>query len=412
MEMLSRRDLNDLIAAGGPCCVSLYMPTHRTGGPEVREDGTRFANLIRKAEEAARTKGVKGLKLQSIVDSLHELRRDGTFWQTQADGLAIFFDGFERDGRRVYRLPVSVKEQVVVGERLHVRPLLPLFEGDGRFYVLAVSQNTVRLFEGSRFRVTQLDDDRLPRNMKEALNIDEYVQSLQFQSMRRGGPGPDAGRGQVAFHGHGGSNADVKKSDELLPYFRRIDDALREMVGTEETPLVFAGIEYYFPMFKEACRYANLVEEPITGAIETVGPQELHDRAWPLVEGRFRRVRDAELGHLRTPQDPRPHSTDLAEILCGAKLGRVETLFLAQDREEFGHVKCDGETGELREEVHSPVDGPGEDLLNVAAVETLRTGGKVFSVPAEELPGESSAAARFRWAVGVGNAAAGAGEGR
>jgi len=407
MEMLTRRDLNELLAAEGPHRVSLYMPTHRTG-PEVREDGTRFSNLIRRTEEELRAKGVKGGKLQSILESLGELRRDGVFWQEKSDGLAIFFDGSEGGGRRVHRLPIPVKEQVVVGDRLHVRPLLSLFEGDGRFYILVASQNCVRLFEGSRFDVHELKDDRLPKNLRDALNIDEYRQSLQFSSMRGADVGA-GGRGNAAFHGHGGSNLDVKKSDELLPYFRRIDAALDEMFGVEEAPLVFAGVEYLFPLFKEASRYDNLVEDSITGNFDVASPEDLHARAWPLVENRFVRLRDAELERLRTPQDPRPHSTDLAEILCGAKVGRVETLFVAADREEFGHVKCDGETGELREEVHSPVDGRGEDLLNVAAVETLRTGGKVFTVSSEELPGESSAAARFRWAVGSGHEAGTAG---
>ena len=113
MEMLTRRDLNELLAAESPHCVSLYMPTHRTGR-EIREDATRFSNLIRRTEEELRAKDVKGAKLQSILDSLGELRHDGVFWQNQGDGLAIFFDGFE-GGRRVHKLPIGVKELVIVG---------------------------------------------------------------------------------------------------------------------------------------------------------------------------------------------------------------------------------------------------------------------------------------------------------
>lgn len=410
METLSRRDFDTLLAAEGPHCVSLYMPTHRTGR-EIREDGTRFANLTRRTEDELRAKGVKGLKLQSVLDSLAELRQDGVFWQNQSDGLAIFFDGFE-GGRKVFRLPLAFKEEVVIAQRPHVRPLLPLFQGDGRFYILVASQKSVRLFEGSRFSVTELKDDRLPKNLQDALDIDEYQQSLQFNSMRQGGPGPDSGRGQAAFHGHGEGTMADKKANELMPFFRRIDDALQELFGVEEAPLVFAGVEYLFPLFKEASEYNSLVDEPITGNFDIAPPQELHGRAWPLVEGRFQRLRDAELERLRTPQDPRPHSTDLAEILSGARIGRVETLFIADGREEFGHVVFDEQTCELREEIRGADEGRGEDLLNVAAVETLRTGGKVFTVPAEQILGESSAAARFRWAVEATPAAAGRREGR
>jgi Bacterial archaeo-eukaryotic release factor family 7 len=392
METLTRRDLDSLLATENSHCVSLYMPTHRTGR-EIREDGTRFSNLIRRSADALRAKGVNGLKLQAVVDSLEELKHDGVFWQNQSDGLAIFFDGGDR---KLYRLPLRFKETVVVGPRFHVRPLLPLFEGDGRFYILVVSQNAVRLFEGSRFAVNELKDDRLPKNLREALNIDEYQQSLQFQSMR----GADIGtgtRGNAAFHGHGGGTMDVKKSDELLPYFRRIDRALQELFGVEEAPLVFAGVEYLFPLFKEASQYNNLVDEPITGNFDIAPPEDLHAQAWPLVESQFYRLRDAELERLYTPKDPRPHSSDLAEILSGARVGRVETLFLSNGGELPGRYEIDETTGECR--ISDPDEAGGEDLLNAAAVESMRTGAKVFTVPAERLPHRNLVAARFRWAV-------------
>jgi hypothetical protein len=394
METLTRRDLDALLAAEHPHCVSLYMPTHRTGGPELREDATRFSNLIRATGETLREKGVKGLKLQAIIQSLEDLKHDSVFWQNQADGLAIFFEGEER---RLYRLPLRFKERCVVGPRFDIKPLLPLFQGDGRFYILAVSQNSVRLLEGTRYSVNELKDERLPKNMKEALNIDEFMQSLQFNSMRGADGGQAGGRGQAVFHGQGGSNMDVKKSDELLPYFRRIDQALQELFGVEHNPLVFAGVDYLFPLFKEACRYDNLIDEPVTGAIDRMRPEELHKQAWPLVRDRFEQRREQELARLYAEADPKPCTTDLAEIIAGARFGRVETLFLAEDRELLGHFQFDGETGEIR---HADREaGDGEDLLNYAAIEAMKTGATVFTVPAERLPNQRLAAARLRWAM-------------
>jgi hypothetical protein len=393
MEKLTRSDLETLLAASAPECVSLYMPTHRTGGPESREDATRFSNMIRKTTESLRTHGVNGIRLQSIQKSLEELKHDSLFWQNQADGLAIFFDG---DERRTYRLPLSFREQCVVAPRFHVRPLLPLLQGDGRFYVLAVSQNSVRLFQGSRFAVTEIEDERLPKNLREALNIDEYVQSLQFNSMKGAGIG-DGTRGGAAFHGHGASGMDVKKSDEILPYFRRIDAALKELFGAEHSPLVFAGVEYLFPLFKEACEYDALVDEPITGGVDRVRPDALHAAAWPLVKHRFERLRDVELERLAAASDAKPHTHNLPEILAASRIGQIETLFLSEKEDVFGHVDF-SEDGRV---VHGKEVGDGEDLLNVAAVETLRTGGKVFTVNGDSLPAKSPVAARLRWAAGA-----------
>ena len=393
METLTRSDLDALLAAEHDECVSLYMPTHRTGGPEIREDATRFSNLIRATGDELKARKVAALKRQEIVGSLEELKHDSVFWQNQGDGLAIFFDGGER---RVFRLPLSFRERCVVSSRFHIRPLLPLLQGDGRFYILAVSQNKVRLMQGSRFAVSEIRDDRLPKNLRDALNIDEYMESLQFNSMK----GADIGgstRGGAAFHGQGGSNMDVKKSDELLPYFRLIDNALQELFGVERNPLVFAGVEYLFPLFKEASNYEGLVDEPITGNVDRARPEELHAQAWPLVKDRFERLRNSELERLSAASDPKPHSRDLREILQAAHIGQIETLFLSERADVMGSVdfSADGHA------VQNSLDGEGEDLLNVAAVEALRTGSKVFTVDDEALAHRSPIAARLRWAIGA-----------
>jgi hypothetical protein len=226
------------------------------------------------------------------------------------------------------------------------------------------------------------------------LNIDEYMESLQFNSMRGAGLG-DGTRGGAAFHGQGGSNMDVKKTDELLPYFRLIDDALQELFGVERSPLVFAGVEYLFPLFKEASHYEGLVEEPITGNVDRTRPDELHAQAWPLVKDRFERLRNSELERLSAESDPKPHSHDLREILHAAHIGQVETLFLSERADVFGHVDFDANGNA----VQNSSDGKGEDLLNVAAVEALRTGSKVFTVSDGALTDKSPIAARLRWAV-------------
>jgi hypothetical protein len=52
-----------------------------------------------------------------------------------------------------YRLPLSFGELAVISDRYHLKPLLPLLAGDGSFYVLALSQNEVRLLGASRYGV-------------------------------------------------------------------------------------------------------------------------------------------------------------------------------------------------------------------------------------------------------------------
>ena len=387
MDRLTRDDLDTLLAAESDCCLSLFMPTHRTGGPELREDAIRFSNLVREADERLREQGCKGLALQQVQRSLEDLRNDEMFWRHQADGLAVFIAG---EQRQTVRLPLKFEARCVVGPRFDITPLLPLLQGDGRFYVLAASQNHVRLLQGNRSEMHDIGADALPKSLRDALNIDEYQTHIQHHSMIGAdiGGGP---RGQAIYHGHGGGDMSVKKSDELLQFFRRIDNGLKEIFGVERVPLVFAGVEYLFPIFKEATGYRELVEEPVTGNPDQMSPQELHRKAWPLVESRFQKDRDAELDRMAAAASP--SSTNPAEILAAARTGRVETLFLLEGGQWFGRFA--DESGELT----TTEVGDGENLLNLVAIQTLQNGGRVFTVPAERIPGGGLTAARFRYAM-------------
>ena len=44
-----------------------------------------------------------------------------------------------------------------MAQRFQVRPLFPLLSDDGRFYVLALSQNVIRLLIGTRYHVHEVD---------------------------------------------------------------------------------------------------------------------------------------------------------------------------------------------------------------------------------------------------------------
>ena len=67
-----------------------------------------------------------------------ELLTNREFWQHHSDGLAIFLaDGISR----IHRLPRRFEELVVMGKKFYIQPVLPLFSGNGNFYILALNLN-------------------------------------------------------------------------------------------------------------------------------------------------------------------------------------------------------------------------------------------------------------------------------
>jgi hypothetical protein len=61
-------------------------------------------------------------------------------------------------------------------------PLLRLLHGDGRLFVLAISQNSVRLFQATRFTVSPADLKGVPHTLAEALVTHDTDNVLTFHS--------------------------------------------------------------------------------------------------------------------------------------------------------------------------------------------------------------------------------------
>ena len=80
---------------------------------------------------------------------------------------------------------------------------------------------------------------------------------------------------------------------------------------------------------------------------------------------------------------------DIGAIVTVAYDGRVDTLFVAVDRQEWGSF--DGETRTV--ETHREAIAGDEDLLDVAAMYTLLRRGTIYAVGLEEMPEHTPAAA-------------------
>ena len=141
----------------GPC-VSIFMPMHRSG-PETQQDPIRFKNLLREAEERLITQGLPAPEAKQLLESAQKLLQGDLFHQHQNDGLAMFLSV---EMFRYYLLPFVFKELVIITHRFHIKPLLPLLSGDGRYFVLALSQNKIRLLQSTHYSVSELDVADVP----------------------------------------------------------------------------------------------------------------------------------------------------------------------------------------------------------------------------------------------------------
>jgi len=180
---LTRDNLKKLIEKHKGPCVSIFMPIHRSG-EETQQDPILFKNLIREAEEQLISGGLRAPEAREFLEPVQKVLQGDLFRQHESDGLAIFLSG---ELFHPYLLPLSFEESVIVTDRFHIRPLLPLFSEDGRYYVMALSQNSVRLLQGTHYNVNEVDLLDVPKNLAETLREVDSWKELRMHSSTSGG---------------------------------------------------------------------------------------------------------------------------------------------------------------------------------------------------------------------------------
>jgi hypothetical protein len=376
MGAFKRRDLQILMENSEYPCVTIYMPTHHSP-TERQKDQILLKNLLGEAESQLSFTGLRTSEILKLLEPIRSRLEEGSIFGREAsDGLALFVSP---DFFRFYRLPIRFDPLAIVGNYHHLKPLIPLLSGDGHFFVLLVSKSSARLIQGTRFSANEVEVGDLPSGLAGALRYDDREKQLQFHT---GTPSGVRGKRPAVFHGHG-AGADDHKED-VVRYFRQIDKELNEYLKKERAPLVFAGVDYLFPIYREVNTYPHLMEEALVGNYDNVKPGDVRAQAWDIVSPLFRKDRESALQRYAEHAALPDSNTlgDLKKIVRAASQGRIETLVVASGVQQWGNF--DEKSGSVY--LHKDPDSGGEDLLNWASVLTLLKGGTVYTVDPNRVP--------------------------
>jgi hypothetical protein len=387
MDLVTRDNLRTLIETTGRPCVSIYVTTHRVGR-ETQQDPIRFKNLLEEAHTQLSACGLDPLAIRELLAPAEELLPNGLFWQHQSHGLALFIapGAFHR-----YRLPLDFEPLALVGDRFHIKPLLPAFSANGRFYVLALSQGEVRLFQGTSYTVGEIDPDQVPGGLAEALRYDDPEKQLQFHTSTRTPGG--VGVRPATFHGQGVSE-DEHKTD-LVRYFNKVDRGVHVLLRDEHAPLVLAGVEYLLPIYREANTYPHLVDEGILGNPETLSAGELHRRAREILDPLFEAEQQEATSQYRALAGAGDEhaSGDPVTVITAAHYGRVDTLFVGLGCHLWGTFDAQLNTVQI----HDERQAGDVDLLDLAAEQVILHDGTVYISEPAAVPAQTCVAAVMRY---------------
>ena len=372
----TRGDLETLMSAAPATGVSIFMPTHRRGR-EVRQGPIRLGNLIRSARKLLLSAGLPAAEADAVLAPASQLVDDDDFWQHQNHGLALFFNA---TGMWTFRVPLPMTEQVVVGPRFHIRPLLPLLAADGRFQVLTMTAGKVRLFEASRYDLHEVHNDRLPASLAEEMGpfdsgnefANDYENPVQASPVARPRTGSiDISNAQV----YGDSPAEWTKA-RLVEFTRRVAASVDALSAADPVPVVLVAGSEIGGHFSGFTTLGTL----LAGAIETnpaaMDDEQLHEAAYAIARpvlnadrakaiDRFEALLGAGDAHVATGTD---------DVVRAAQEGRVDTLLLPIEGLSPGQGEPDTNQVGPADDTQAP-GFAAPDLLDIAVVQTLHHGG-------------------------------------
>jgi len=385
MDILTQEQFKVLAELTSTPSISIYLPTHRAGR-DTEQDSIRFKNLVRGAEKRLREIGKSPREIEKLLKPVQLLIDDALFWSHQYDGLAVFLsdDGFSK-----YRLPLTVEEQLVIADTYYIKPVLPLFTENGHYFILALSQDVVRLFEATRYSVGQIDlPEGTPKSIDEVVDLDNQQKQLQVRTATSSGS-----MGGSIYHGQGPGDEEQKALIEK--YLNLVDTGLKEIFREEHAPLVLAGVDYLLPIYRSVSEYKNIMQAGITGSPEKFRPEELQEKTWPIVEAFFQKEVNEAIGQYEQLQDTDKTSDNVPLVVEAANHSRMDKLFLSVQGVVWGSVNPD--SGKVS------IGSKGQDsqhnlaLLDFAALRTLQNGGAVYALDQADMPTGSPVAAVFRY---------------
>jgi hypothetical protein len=359
--------LNKVRAAA---CVSIYLTTTPVS---QNTDACRIelGNLAKQAQDQLEASGFDKRLLVDLMEYFDDLANDDEFWRLQANSLAVLVTPH---GIRTFRLANALSPMVQVSDRFHLKPLLRAITFPHSAFVLALSENAVRLVEVfSDLPPVTVKVDGMPKDAASAAG----KSTLNDRSHSR------------RIHGSEGQNVRFRQ------YARQVDAALRAVLAGRDTPLVLAATGRLASVYRSVCNYSNLLPDRIEDSPDRMSDAELASAARPILDASYRNEVLELQGLYKARAEQGRATSDLTDAGRAATYGAIEALLVDIDTVIPGVV--DEETGAL-----TLADSSGANSYEVVdeiAGRALTSGARVLGVRKDDLLGESGLAAILRYAV-------------
>lgn len=364
-------EIRALIAKRADACVSIYVPT-TPQTQHVSASRITFANLAKTALQQLEASGLDKRRRAALDTELDALRQDDAFWRVQAHSLAVLATP---DGVRTFRLATTVTEAVEVSDRFLLKPLLRAIAFPQNAFVLALSENAVRIIDVSAdLPPKEVQVPGMPESAADAVgraSVNNLTQNTRIANAE----------GQTVL---------------LRQYARQVDAALRKVLSGRETPLILAATDPLGSIFRAVNTYPVLLAEGLSASPDRMSDGELAGAVRSMLDGHYAgEVEEAKALYEERFGQGRA-TTDIGLAARAATFGAVELLLVDINEVVPGTVdEIDGSVS-----LASEASGTVYDVIDEIAGRAILAGAKVLAVRRrEDIPDGAVLAATLRYAM-------------
>jgi hypothetical protein len=361
---MNRNDIQFLQSLRGYPALSILAPTHRNF-PENRQDPIRIKNLVKQAGERLLAEFSKR-EVEPLLSRVEALAA-AIDYNYALDGLALFVN---QDLAQKFYLPFQVKERVVVDQTFATRDLVYALNRSPRYWVLALSEQTTRLYEGWRDTLIEVTANGFP--------------------MAQEGPGVTE-----PMPGGFGISKSAYRDERHRQFFRQVDAALGQMAATDPLPLMLVGVDRNQAFFNEVSANKNLIAATLTGSHDKTPAHELAKLVWPLVQEHLARQHREILQEMEAAVNAGKYASGIDAAWRFAHEGRGAVLLVEEDF----HYPAQADASGLRLAPANDLTGPNvfDDAVDELIETVLGKGGRVTFVENGALAGHQRLAMILRY---------------
>lgn len=363
LTLPAREEILKLAAVRSEACVSIYLETSPLG---LHRDTCRIelANQIKRALYLLEEAKLPKRRLAALRAMLDDVTGFDDFCLFQAESLALLATP---EHVWQFRLANRLTTEMHVADRFYLKPLLRSLTFAHAAYVLALSENAVRVIElAPDTDPAEITVPDMPENAADALGLSSIT----------------ATRG--AFSRQIGPKGEKRR---LALYVKKVDEALRPLLLVREVPLILAATELLASLYRSVASIEPFTEGIAMNA-DRLSVTELAELARPILDRYHARELESimELFDLRAGQGR--VITDVSDLARAVTSGMVGVLLVDFERAMPGTIDQNGKIIPLEESTPFSCD-----VIDEIVKRALETGARIVAVRAGDMIGGSDSGA-------------------